>query len=61
MGFAYTLHIAKEVKFCHVNLLMIGNDDEIKHYCWIKYFICLASAQYSSYDGELANFKFLPS
>ena len=31
---------------------MIG--DEIKHYCWIKHFSRLVSAQYSRYGHELA-------
>ena len=51
-GYAFTLHIAEEVKPNHVNLLMIG--DEVKHYCWVKHFSRLVSAQYSQHDGELA-------
>ena len=52
LGFVYTLHMAKEVKPHHVNLLMIGED--VKHYCWIKYFSRLVSAQYSAHHGEVA-------
>ena len=51
-GYAFTLRIAEEVKHNHVNLLMIG--DEVKHYCWVKQFSRLVSAQYSQYNGELA-------
>ena len=51
-GYAYTLRIAEEVKPKHVNLLMIG--DEVKHYCWIKYFSRLVSAQHSRSGHELA-------
>ena len=42
-GYAYTLRIAEEVKLNHVDLLMI--DDEVKHYCWVKYLSRLVSAQ----------------
>ena len=28
--------------------------DDIKHYCWVKHFLRLVSAQYFLYDGELA-------
>ena len=51
-GYAYTLRVAEDVKPHHVNLLMIG--DEVKHYCWIKHFSRLVSAQYSRYGHELA-------
>ena len=51
-GYAFTLRIAEEVKPNHVNLLMIG--DEVKHYCWVKHFSRLVSAQYSRHDHELA-------
>ena len=51
LGFVYTLRMAKEVKPRHVNLLMIGED--VKHYCWIKNFSRLVSAQYSAFNGEL--------
>ena len=51
-GYAYTLRVAKDVKPHHVNLLMIG--DEVKHYCWIKHFSRLVSAQYSRHGHELA-------
>ena len=51
-GYAFTLRITEEVKPNHVNLLMIG--DEVKHYCWVKQFSRLVSAQYSQHDGELA-------
>ena len=56
IGFAYTLRVAKDVEPCDVNLLMIG--DKIKHYCWIKNFSRLVSAQYSEQDGELAYCRF---
>ena len=50
-GYAYTLRVAEDVKPNHVNLLMIG--DGVKHYCSIKHFSRLVSAQYSLHDGEL--------
>ena len=51
-GFAYPLHNAQEVKPNHVNLLMIG--DDVKHYCWVKHFSRLISAQYTGAHGEHA-------
>ena len=41
-GFAYTLHVATEVKTRHVDLLLIGNG-ATQHYCWIKNFSALVS------------------
>ena len=52
-GFAYALRVTNEVRPRHVNLLLIANDDT-QHYCWIKNFSRLVSAQYSEFDGELA-------
>ena len=37
--------IAEDVKPHHVNLLMIGV--KVRHYCWVKHFLRLASAQYT--------------
>ena len=51
-GFAYPLHNAQEVKPNHVNLLMIG--DDVKHYCWVKHFSRLISAQYTASKNEHA-------
>ena len=57
LGFVYPLRVSKEVKPQHVNLLLIAND-ETSHYCWIKNFSRLVSAQYSRHDGELAYCRF---
>ena len=51
-GYAYPLRVSEDVKPNHVNLLMIG--DEVKHYCWIKHFSRLVSAQYTGAHGEHA-------
>ena len=56
VGFAYVLRVAEQVKPQHVNLLMIG--DDVKHYCWVKHFSRLVSAQYSRHDHELAYCRF---
>ena len=56
LGFVYTLRMTKEVKPRHVNLLMIGED--VKHYCWIKYFSRLVGAQYTGAHGEHAYCRF---
>ena len=56
IGYAYTLRVAKDVKPRHVNLLMIG--DKSKHYCWIKNFSRLVSAQYTGARFELAYCRF---
>ena len=41
----------------HVDLLMISKG-EIHHYCWIKNFSCLVSAQYSGNGHENAYCRF---
>ena len=50
------IRVAEDAKPRHVNLLMLG--DKIKHYCWIKNFSRLVSAQYSGHDEELAYCRF---
>ena len=57
LGFVYPLRVSKEVKPQHVNLLLIAND-ETSHYCWIKNFSRLVSAQYSRNGHELAYCRF---
>ena len=56
-GFAYTLHVATEVKTRHVNLLLIS-DGQTQHYCLIKNFSRIVAKQYSDHDGELAYCSF---
>ena len=46
-GFIYPLKVSKEVNGCHVNLLLIA-DDDTNHYCFIKDFGRLVESQYSS-------------
>ena len=48
-GFVYPLKVPKEMNECHVDLLLIANDDT-NHYCFIKDFCRLVGSQYSSYN-----------
>ena len=50
------MRVTKDVKSRHVNRLMIG--DKIQHYCWIKDFSRLVSAQYTGNGHEHAYFRF---
>ena len=50
------MRVTKDVKSRHVNRLMIG--DKIQHYCWIKDFSRLVSAQYTCNGHEHAYCRF---
>ena len=50
-GFVYHLKVSKEVNKCHVDLLLISNDDS-NHYCCIMDFGKLVGSQYSSHNHK---------
>ena len=50
-GFVYPLKVSKEVKERHVDLLLIGEDNN-NHYCYVKDFGKLVGSQYSSTSNK---------